>query len=197
MKDIRLLGDLVRIKLKESGIPVQAYIFIENLAVLAIAAHLPFFLPFSDLPQSFLPLTVCLIGVIYGFKSGTIGVIGYLVLGYAGLPFFAEGNAAFWGNTGFLLAYLPAVFLAALLANFEWDRDFRKSAYLLFLSQIVIVTGGISWIKFYQHSLEPLGNLFIDFLPGLLFSTLIGAIMLKIIWEAVLHLHTNNESAQQ
>ena len=197
MKNIRILGDVVRIKLKEMGLPATPYIIAENLLLLAICAHFTFFLPFSDAPHSFLPLAVILIGAIYGIKSGLLGICIFAVLSLIGFPEFLNEGAELWHSPGVLMAFIPAVGLAGLSANFEWDRDLKRSLYFIGLAHLIILGGGFVWLKATNHNpLPDAQSLLLSFAPSILINTVIGGILLKIFWEAVLNYDTDSETIQ-
>jgi len=198
MKDIRILGDVVRVKLRELGVPVTPYIIFENLLVLAFCTQLTFFLPHSDIPHSFLPLAAILIGAIYGIKSGLLGLCVFLILVVLGFPEALTGEQGIWGSTGMLLGLLPATALAGLSANFEWDRDLKRSIYFIGFAQLIAVSFGMVWLKVLHNAPELMTK---DFVLGVALSialnTILGALILKIIWEAVINYDTDSEQATE
>lgn len=196
-QDIKILGDYVRKRLEAKNIPVTPYILLENVLCLVIASKISFHLPMTEIPVTLQSVTIVLIGVIYGVKSGAMGVLLYLLLGVAGIPVFSGSTAGleyFSGNTGgFLVGFLPAVIVAGMFANYEWDRDFKKSVFMLFLAQLVILACGILWMQEgLKMAVDPI-KIIQPLLPGLALKTVLGAAFLKMCWTALLHVDPHGE----
>ena len=79
-------------------------------AVLCIAGPLALAIPFSPVPISLATMAVCFSACILGWKSGTLSVLIYLLIGLCGLPVFSGfsgGVAKLAGPTGgYLVGYL-------------------------------------------------------------------------------------------
>lgn len=197
MKEIKLLGDYVRLKLKEMNIPVNTYILLENLLCLILAAKISFYLPLSDTPVTLLSLMVALIGTIYGVKTGLIGVVVYLLLGVMGIPVFEgkeTGMVFMTGSSGgFLAGLLPAVVLAGIFAYFEWDRDIKRSFLLLLIVQSVILASGILWMREGLGIFQSTESIIRTFLPGITVKTILGTLLLKMFWQAIIHTNTSEK----
>lgn len=94
---------------------------------LGIFAHIKFYLPFIPVPVAIAPQLVLVLGVILGKSRGAWLVLLYLIEGISGLPVFAGGGGIFYlmGPTaGYLLGYLPAVYLVGYLA----ERSDRRAS---------------------------------------------------------------------
>ncbi len=195
--EIKILGDYVRRRLEVKNIPVSPYIFLENILCLVLAAKISFHLPTSEVPITLQSLAVALIGIIYGAKTGALGIAAYLLMGAVGMPVFSgsqAGSAYLLSTTGgFLAGFLPSVIMAGIFAHYEWDRDFKKSLVALFASQIMIVAFGVLWmqegLKVHVNTLQ----LILPLLPGLVIKTLLGALFLKMCWSAIEHFNTHQE----
>src|SRR5659263_463032 len=90
-------------------------------ALTTVGAWISFPLPFSPVPIALANLFVILSGVILGKWLGPLSQIVYLLLGFAGVPVFAQqlaGPSVFAGPTGgYLAGYVIAAFLTGLLAE--------------------------------------------------------------------------------
>ncbi|MCB0209569.1 MAG: biotin transporter BioY [Anaerolineae bacterium] len=89
-------------------------------AVIAIAARVTIFLPFTPIPITLTLLAVVLAGLVLGSRAGALAVLTYLGMMAVGLPVDASGigAAAFFGPTaGYLIGYLPAAFVVGWLAE--------------------------------------------------------------------------------
>ncbi|MGN0347003.1 MAG: biotin transporter BioY [Lachnospiraceae bacterium] len=63
---------------------------------------------------------VIMAGLVLGEKLGTLSVVVYVALGLAGLPIFAAGGGPAYvlrPGFGFLLGFIPAVYLIGRIAN--------------------------------------------------------------------------------
>jgi biotin transport system substrate-specific component len=197
MKEIRLLGDYVRLKLKEMNVPITPYILLENILCLILAAKISFYVPFSEVPITLQSLMVVLIGTIYGSRAGLFGVVVYLFLGYVGIPVFSgkdSGIAYMMGTTGgFLMGFVPAVIVAGMFANFEWDRDIKRSFFMLLLAQGIILASGIIWMREVLGVFQSPESIILPLLPGIMLKTLIGSILLKMFWNTVINTNSTKE----
>jgi biotin transport system substrate-specific component len=88
--------------------------------VLAVSAKIQVPVPGSPVPATLQTLAVILAGSLLGSWGGLISVAAYLAAGVAGAPVFAFGGgpAYLMGPTGgYLLGYLPAVWVAGLVTR--------------------------------------------------------------------------------
>jgi biotin transport system substrate-specific component len=117
-------------------------------ALIAVGAYIS--IPIGPVPIVMQNFFVLLTGLLLGPRWGTAAVGVYLLAGALGLPVFAGGTGGigkFFGPTGgYLLAYLPAVFITGLISRNKiktvwWD------AVAMILASIVIYGIGVSWLK--------------------------------------------------
>ena len=126
--------------------------------VVALCAR---YLSFSLMPYTPVPLTmqnfaVLLVGLLLGSRRGFAALALYLVEGIAGLPVFSPGvggAAQLFGATGgFLLAYPFVAFLAGYVFE-RGAKSFLRAAAAGLLAEILLFTGGLSWLYVFTHSL--------------------------------------------
>ncbi|TVR90986.1 MAG: biotin transporter BioY [Spirochaetaceae bacterium] len=90
-------------------------------ALITVGAYLSFPLPGSPVPVVVQNFFVIAAGMLLGPRHGLAAVVVYLVLGAVGFPVFSGasgGVAHLVGPTGgYLLGYLPAVFVAGALLS--------------------------------------------------------------------------------
>ncbi len=111
----------------------------------------PVMIPVGPIPFSLQVLTVCLSVSVLGMKRGTLAVLLYLLIGFAGLPVFAGfsgGPATLLGPTGgFLAGFLPL----ALIGGWFVSR-FRSSGAMQFVGMalgLAVLYGlGTAWLVF-------------------------------------------------
>ncbi len=88
-------------------------------ALMAVGAYIA--VPIGPVPIVLQNLFILLAGLLLGSKWGLASVAVYLLAGALGLPVFSGGTggiARFAGPTGgYLLAYLPAVYLIGFISE--------------------------------------------------------------------------------
>lgn len=144
---------------KENTLIKQTILVFAGVLVLAIAAQLS--IPMQPIPLTIQSATVIMIGMAYGPRYGTYTVSAYLVAGACGLPVFAglaNGFTAFFGPTaGYILGFLPAVFISGILAQRGWTRNSVMSfatacigATVIFSSGVAVLASFVGW----PHAVE-------------------------------------------
>lgn len=117
-------------------------------ALIAVGAFIA--IPIGPVPIVMQNFFVLLTGLLLGPRWGLTACGVYLLAGGLGLPVFAGGTGGlgrFFGPTGgYLLAYLPAVFLVGWISqnkknHMAWDT------IAVILASIVIYGLGVSWLK--------------------------------------------------
>ena len=110
---------------------IQALVY-TSLFTALIAAGAYIAVPIGPVPLVMQNFFVLLAGLVLGPKMGTTAVLTYLVIGTLGIPVFAGGTggpAHFLGPTGgYLLGYVPAVFITGLIANKSRRKPSPESA---------------------------------------------------------------------
>jgi biotin transport system substrate-specific component len=138
-------------------------------ALTAAGAYL--FIPIGPVPIVLQNMFVFLAGVLLGSRWGLASVAIYLLAGLCGLPVFAGGTGGIGrilGPTGgFLLGYLPVVFLIGLVAEQRPGRMTWDVAAML-AGTVVLYACGVAWLKWVTAM--PLGKALaagmLPFLPG-------------------------------
>ena len=92
-------------------------------ALVAVAAQLSFPLPGAALPQTAQTLAVLLVGATLGMRRGVGAIVLYILVGAAGAPVFAEGNAGLGTVLGPSAGYLLGFVVAAAILGACKDRD--------------------------------------------------------------------------
>jgi biotin transport system substrate-specific component len=124
--------------------------------VVAACAHLVIPLPFTPVPLTVSNFAVLLVGLTLGSRRGFAALALYLAEGAAGMPVFSPlgpgGIAQLLGPTGgFLLAYPLVAFLAGHVLE-QGRKSFTRAACGGLLGEIVLFTGGLTWLAVLTHS---------------------------------------------
>ncbi|MDR1236744.1 MAG: biotin transporter BioY [Propionibacteriaceae bacterium] len=126
-------------------------VFAALLAVLAVVPGVP--MPGSSMPITLQTLGVLLAGLVLGPWRGALSVLLYLLVGFAGLPIFAQGSGGLAVFSSMSIGYLLSFPLAALVSGglASWFvRSGFKGRYLWLTiaavvgSFLVIDTAGIT-----------------------------------------------------
>jgi len=135
---------------RQVAIVVSASLFV------ALCARVTLPLPFTPVPLTLQNFAVLLVGMTLGSKRGFAALALYLAEGLAGLPVFNPtgpgGLAQLLGPTGGFLMVYP---LVAALAGWIMERgrkSFLRASLAGFLAEIVLFSGGITWLAILTHS---------------------------------------------
>lgn len=117
-------------------------------ALIAAGAYIA--VPIGPVPIVLQNFFVLLTGLLLDRRWALAAVGTYLAAGALGLPVFAGGAGGigrFFGPTGgYLLAYLPAVYLIATLAGNGHRRLIRQTTALVAATALIYALG-VSWLK--------------------------------------------------
>ena len=135
--------------MKDDSNQLRMIVYASLMAALtAVGAYIS--IPIGPVPIVLQNLFVFLTGLLLGKKWGTMAIATYLLAGVCGLPVFAGGKGGIGhmiGPTGgYLIGYLPAVFLIGIMA--EKGRGRVSFDLLGMLMGTAAVYGlGVPWLK--------------------------------------------------
>jgi biotin transport system substrate-specific component len=117
-------------------------------ALTAVGAYLA--IPIGPVPIVLQNMFVLLTGLLLGSRWGLASMAVYLLAGLVGLPVFAGGTGGlgrlFGPTGGYLVAYLPAVFIVGLIS----EKGGRRLAYdvlAMICGSLIIYAFGLAWLK--------------------------------------------------
>ena len=118
------------------------------VALIAVGAFMA--IPIGPVPIVLQNMFVLLAGLLLGPAWGLACVALYLLIGLAGIPVFAGGTSGigklFGPTGGYLLGYLPAVWVTALIS--KGLKQTVKGDLLGLMAGTLIVYGtGVPWLK--------------------------------------------------
>jgi biotin transport system substrate-specific component len=139
-KEISIIGSTVSLRMT-----VYASLM---AALTAAGAYLA--IPIGPVPIVLQNLFIFLAGLLLGPGWGTASVGVYLLAGILGFPVFAGGVGGigrFAGPTGgYLLGFLPAVFVIGLISNVSKTNVIRD-LFAMICGSLIIYACGLSWLK--------------------------------------------------
>ncbi|MHB1361337.1 MAG: biotin transporter BioY [Thermoleophilia bacterium] len=158
-------------------------------ALTTVGAWISFPLPFSPVPIVLANLFVILSGVILGKWLGSLSQIVYLLLGFAGVPVFAQhagGPSVFAGPTGgYLVGYVLAAFVAGAIIEHlpRFSRSTSMESLYLTLSlaagALVVYIPGVYWLAHVtgMDFSTAMVKGFYPYLPGDIVKVVIGTLL--------------------
>ncbi|MFN2356554.1 MAG: biotin transporter BioY [Desulfotignum sp.] len=118
------------------------------VALISVGAFIA--IPIGPVPIVLQNMFVLLAGLILGPAWGLTCVAVYLLVGLAGLPVFAGGTSGigklFGPTGGYLLGYLPAVFVTGTLSAWLGKRP-GWDILALTAGSVVVYAAGVPWLK--------------------------------------------------
>lgn len=159
---------------------------------LTLALLAPITLDFrADLPITLQSLLVLWLPWVLGWRAGAAGVIGYLVLGVAGVPVFSGGAAGLAPLTGVTGGYLLMFPLAATAVGL-WGEHVRSLKFLhtaaaMIAGHALILAGGLFWqyqIAPPQHSPFELIHVLT---PAIVVKSSIGLLLTVLVSRIISH----------
>jgi biotin transport system substrate-specific component len=112
-----------------------------------LAAQLSFPLPFTPVPVTGQTLAVLLAGAALGWQRALPSMLLYLLVGMAGVPWFADGASGTAAPSfGYILGFVAAATLVGRLAGAGADRTPVRTVALMVLGNAVIYLFGVPWL---------------------------------------------------
>ncbi|MGH2706035.1 MAG: biotin transporter BioY [Actinomycetota bacterium] len=144
-------GTLRQAAIRNTGAAVDAALILAGALLVALAAQIRIPLPFTPVPITGQTFAVLLVGATLGATRGAASLVLYVLLGAAGLPFYA-GGAAGWkvvqGPTGgYLIGFVAAAWLTGYLAERRWDRRLSSALGAMLSGSVLIYLIGLPWLS--------------------------------------------------
>ena len=135
---VRVLGDVI------PGERVRDVLLTVGYALaIAASAQLYFFLPGNPVPITAQTFVVLAGAIVLGTTRATMGAMGYLALGVAGVPWFAAANGA---TVGYIIGFVVAGVLLGAIAQRGYLRGPVQVASAMVVGNLVIYAFGVAWI---------------------------------------------------
>ena len=157
--------------------------------LIAAAAQLRVFLPFTPVPVTGQTFAVLLIAALYGARRGATTAMIYISLGLMGLPVFSAappGPAALVSPTaGYLAGFVAAAWVTGSLSEKGWDRKPWTAALAMGIGSGVIFACGLLWLGRFTGWSNVLQTGFFPFIPGDLLKIGLATLVLPAGWKLV------------
>ena len=135
---------------RDAALVVGACLFTALLAQVKIP------LGFTPVPITGQTFAVLLVGATLGSRRGTAALLLYLVAG-SWLPFYAGGASGFvWGlsSGGYIIGFIPAVYVVGWLCERGWDR--KPWVLLAMLAgNVILYVPGLIQLSLFVQGIDP------------------------------------------
>ena len=122
-----------------------------SLFAALIAAGAFIAIPVGPVPIVLQNMFVLLAAIILGPRWGLACVAVYLLMGALGFPVFAGGTGGigrlFGPTGGYLLSYLPAVFVTGIIAE-KTGKKMLSDIVAMTAGSFIVYAVGVPWLKF-------------------------------------------------
>lgn len=169
----------------------DAALVLGSAALVGVCAQVAVPLPFTPVPLTLQPFAVLLASAALGSRRGAAGMGVYLLLGLAGLPWFAQHHGglavATGASFGYLLSYPLVGAVVGALAQRRGDRTPLRAAGSMVLGLATIYALGVGWLMAVLHVglAEGLALGMTPFLLGDLVKVVVAAALLPAAWKLV------------
>ena len=143
---------------------------------------------FTPVPLSLQTFSVLLVGTALGSRRGLASMALYLLVGMAGVPWFAEGKSGWqFATIGYVVGFVAAAWLVGLLAERGADRKPLRAAGLMVVGNLVIYVFGVTGLVL-MTSMTPavaVAKGVLPFLLGDAIKIIFAAALLPATWKLV------------
>lgn len=120
-----VLADVIRRSATgRRAVVADVALVLAGVIVVSLLAKITFYI--GPVPITGQTLGVLAVGVALGARRGAIALTSYMLAGLAGLPVFAGPTAGLAyvlsPSFGFVIGFIPAAFVAGMVAERAWDR---------------------------------------------------------------------------
>lgn len=138
-----------------------------------IAAQIRIPLGFTPVPVTGQVFAVLMSGVLLGHGYGAAAMLFYLIAGFAGVPWFTNGQAGMLigPTTGYLIGFVPA----AALIGWQLEKNRLHTYFSILISMftgvlIIYLFGAVNFALFMKTSLK--STLLMAVLPFVMFDVI-------------------------
>ncbi|HEY7526996.1 MAG TPA: biotin transporter BioY [Candidatus Limnocylindria bacterium] len=125
----------------------DAALIVGAAALTGLAAQISIPLPFTPVPITLQTFTVLLAGAALGPVRGSASMLLYLLVGVAGLGWFAEGRSGMaFASFGYIVGFVVAAGIVGVLARRGADRTVPGTIGLMVAGNLVIYAIGLPWL---------------------------------------------------
>jgi len=139
-------------------------------------------------PITMQTLAVLLSGALLGSRRGAFSQITYLLLGLAGVPWFARGGGMAYllsPTFGYIVGFVFAAFLVGWLCERGFDKQVKTAILAMLIGNILLYIPGLLWLAKLTGFKKVLAVGFYPFIPGDLLKILLAGLVLPMGWKFI------------
>ena len=179
----RTLADVI-----PGGLVRSIALVVGGAVFVGLTAQVSIPLWFTPVPLSLQTFSVLLVGAALGSRRGLASMALYLLVGMAGVPWFAEGKSGWQLATiGYVVGFVAAAWLVGLLAERGADRKPLRAAGMMVAGNLVIYVFGVTGLVL-MTSMTPavaVAKGVLPFLLGDAIKIIFAAALLPATWKLV------------
>ena len=179
----RTLADVI-----PGGLVRSIALVVGGAVFVGLTAQVSIPLWFTPVPLSLQTFSVLLVGAALGSRRGLASMALYLLVGMAGVPWFAEGQSGWQLATiGYVVGFVAAAWLVGLLAERGADRKPLRAAGMMVAGNLVIYVFGVTGLVL-MTSMTPavaVAKGVLPFLLGDAIKIIFAAALLPATWKLV------------
>ncbi|HSU34634.1 MAG TPA: biotin transporter BioY [Propionibacteriaceae bacterium] len=179
----RTLADVI-----PGGLARSIALVVGGAVFVGLTAQVSIPLWFTPVPLSLQTFSVLLVGAALGSRRGLASMALYLLVGMAGVPWFAEGKSGWQLATiGYVVGFVAAAWLVGLLAERGADRKPLRAAGMMVVGNLVIYIFGVTGLVM-MTSMTPavaVAKGVVPFLLGDAIKIIFAAALLPAAWKLV------------
>ncbi len=179
----RTLADVI-----PGGLARSIALVVGGAVFVGLTAQVSIPLWFTPVPLSLQTFSVLLVGAALGSRRGLASMALYMLVGMAGVPWFAEGKSGWQLATiGYVVGFVAAAWLVGLLAERGADRKPLRAAGLMVVGNLVIYVFGVTGLVL-MTSMTPavaVAKGVLPFLLGDAIKIIFAAALLPATWKLV------------
>lgn len=145
-------------------------------------------LEIGAVPLTMQTLAVLLSGALLGAKRGALSQLTYLLLGMAGLPWFARGGGLGYilsPTFGYIVGFVFAAYFVGWLCEKGFDRQLKTAILAMFLGNVLLYIPGLFWLAKFIGIGKVLAVGLYPFIFGDLLKILLAGLLLPIGWKLI------------
>ena len=138
------------------------------------------------IPITFQTLAVLLSGALLGSKRGALSQLTYLLIGLAGLPWFAWGGGIQYilsPTFGYIIGFVFTAFIVGWLSEKGFDRNIKTAILAMLIGNFFIYIPGLLWLAKFVGFEKILAAGFYPFILGDLLKIFLAGLILPISWR--------------
>jgi biotin transport system substrate-specific component len=179
------LGERLNARARDVVLVVTGALFVYLTSLVVIP------IPGNPIPITGQTFGVLLVGGALGLRRGFAAVGLYVLLGFVGLPFFAESKGGLsvilGASGGYLVGFVAAGAVVGRLAELGWDRRIGGALGAMLVGSVVIYAIALPWLKVvtgmtWQATVE---TGLLPFVIGDTLKAILAAVLFPVAWWVV------------